>query len=127
MMIGAAAHIGETTVAGAEIMVALSVIAVGAVLIRTEPVRVDVAIALFAFAGLLHGYALGESIAGAEAVPRYGYFIGLAVIQSAIALAVMAGTRALAGTARPVAVRLLGAGVVCIGLVLLVQQIVAAA
>jgi urease accessory protein len=125
MMIGAAAHIGEATVAGAEIFVALSVVALGAVLVRTRPVRMDIAIALFACAGLLHGYALGESIAGAEAAPRYGYFIGLALVQSAMALAVMAGARALApGAGQPSAVRLLGAAVVCIGLVLLVRQIV---
>jgi urease accessory protein len=128
MMIGAAAHIGEATVAGAEIFVALSMVALGAVLILTRPVRIDVAVALFAFAGLVHGYALGESIAGAEAAPRYGYFIGLAMIQSAVALAVMAAVRGLATYAsKPAVVRLLGAGVVCLGLILLVQQIVSAA
>jgi urease accessory protein len=127
-MIGAAAHIGETTVAGAEVFVALSVIALGAVLIRSEPVRTDIAIALFAFAGLVHGYTLGEPIAAAEAAPRNGYFIGLALMQSAIALAAMAGARALAArSAKPTAVRLLGAAVACIGLVLLVQQVVSAA
>jgi urease accessory protein len=128
MMIGAAAHIGEATIAGAEIFVALSVVALGAVLIRATPVRIDIAVALFACAGLLHGYALGESIAGAEPGPRYGYFIGLAVIQTAIALAAMAAARTWAArAAKPAAVRLLGAAVACIGLVLLAQQIVAAA
>jgi urease accessory protein len=127
-MIGAAAHIGETTVAAAEVFVALSVIALGAVLLRTKPVRIDVAIALFACAGLVHGYTLGEPIAAAEAAPLNGYFIGLALIQSAIALAAMAGAYALAArTAKPVAVRLLGAAVACIGLVLLVRQVVLAA
>ena len=128
MMIGAAAHLGEATVAGAEVFVALSVVALGAVLVLTKPVRIDVAVALFAFAGLVHGYALGEAIAGAEAEPRYGYFIGLVMVQSAIALAVMAAVRALAMHAsKPAAVRMLGAGVVCFGLILLVQQIVSAA
>ena len=41
---------------------------------------------LFALAGLLHGYALGESIVGAEPAPLAAYLIGLAVIQSGIAL-----------------------------------------
>jgi urease accessory protein len=128
MMIGAAAHIGETTVAGAEIFVALSLIALGAVLLRTETLRIDIAIALFACAGLVHGYALGEPIATAEAAPRNGYFIGLAMIQLAIALGVTAGARVLAArTAKPAPIRLLGAAVACIGLVLLVQQAVSAA
>jgi urease accessory protein len=37
MMIGAAAHIGEATVAGAEIFTALSVIALGLLLLRNQP------------------------------------------------------------------------------------------
>ena len=99
MMVGAAAHIGEATVNGAEIFVALSVIVLGVVLLRREPPRMDIAIALFAFAGLVHGYALGESIAGAERAPLYAYFLGLAAIQAAIALAVMYGARILAARA----------------------------
>ena len=39
MVIGAAAHIGEATVAGAEIFVALSVVALGLVLVRARPLR----------------------------------------------------------------------------------------
>jgi urease accessory protein len=127
-MIGAAAHIGEATVAGAEIFVALSVIALGAVLLRTESLRTDIAIALFACTGLVHGYALGEPIAAADAAPRNGYFIGLTLIQSTIVFAAMAGARALAArTAKPTAVRVLGAAVACIGLVLLVREVVSAA
>ena len=45
------------------------------------------ALALFAVVGLIHGYALGELIYGAERTPLYAYLLGLAVIQSAIALA----------------------------------------
>ena len=129
MVIGAAAHIGEATVAGAEILVAVSVIALGLVLISARLLRLDVAVALFAFAGLLHGYALGESIAGAEAAPVYAYFTGLALVQSAIALIALQITRLLAErtTLQPTMVRVLGAGVVGIGLIVLVQQVVAGA
>ena len=128
-VLGAAAHIGEATVAGAEIFVAVSVVALGLVLIRTRPVRIDVAVALFACAGLLHGYALGEAIAGAWAAPLYGYFIGLALIQSAIALAVLQLTRMLAArtASQPTMIRLLGAAVVGVGLIVLVQQFISAA
>jgi urease accessory protein len=129
MVVGAAAHIGEATVAAAEIYVALSVIALGVVLFRARPVRVDVAIALFAFAGLVHGYALGESIAGAQAEPLYGYFIGLMLIQSVIALAAMEVTRMLAARTafQPTLARVLGALVIGIGLAALVRQIVSGA
>ena len=129
MVVGAAAHIGEATVAGAELMVALSVVALGLVLLRSRSIRPDIAIALFAFAGLVHGYALGESIAGAEPAPLYAYFVGLAVIQATIALATMAIVRLLAvrTAAEPAVIRSLGVAVIAVGLVVLVQQIVAAA
>jgi len=129
MMIGVAAHIGEATVNGAEYFVAASVILLGAVLFRREPPRLDIAIALFAFAGLVHGYALGESIAGAERTPLYAYFLGLAAIQAAVALAAMYGARTLAArtSGNAAVIRVLGAVVVGIGVAVLVQQIVAAA
>ena len=125
MMVGAAAHIGEATVPGAEIFVAVSVIVLGAVLFRRQAPRLDIAIALFAFAGLVHGYALGESIAGAERAPLYAYFVGLAAIQGAIALAAMYGTRILAARAAGQAaiIRVLGGIVAGIGLAMLVQQV----
>jgi urease accessory protein len=126
MVIGAAAHIGEATVAGAEIFVALSVIALGLLLLRNRPLRLDIAIALFAFAGLVNGYALGESIAGAEPAPLYGYFVGLALIQSAIALAVMAAVPMLVAR-KPMASRLVGGLVVGVGVGVLGVQLIAAA
>ena len=39
MVVGAAAHIGEAAVAGAELMVALSVVALGLVLLRSRSIR----------------------------------------------------------------------------------------
>jgi urease accessory protein len=121
MMIGAAAHIGEATVAGAEIFVALSVVALGLILLCNQSLRSDVALALFAFAGLVNGYALGESIAGAQPAPLYGYFVGLALIQSAIALAVMAALPWLAAR-KPMASRLVGGAVLGIGISALLLQ-----
>jgi urease accessory protein len=37
-------------------------------------------LALFVMVGLIHGYALGESIYGAERTPLAAYPVGLAVI-----------------------------------------------
>jgi len=128
MMVGAAAHIGEATVKGSEIFVAVSVIALGLVLVRRRPLRMDIAVALFAFAGLVHGYALGESIAGAQRAPLLAYFIGLALIQSAIVLAALFGARVLATHKVAASItRVLGACIAGIGLAVLAQQLFFAA
>ena len=77
----------------------------------------------------MHGYALGESIAGAEAAPLYGYLVGLAVIQTAIAFAAMYGARMPAArtSGNAAVIRVLGAVVAGIGLAIFVQQIMAVA
>jgi urease accessory protein len=86
------------------------------------------ALTLFALAGLLHGYALGESIYGAEPTPLYAYLLGLAVIQSAVALAAMSVARVLTRRAADLsALRLLGAGIAGIGLAVLMQQVISGA
>lgn len=123
-MIGAAAHIGEATVPNAEVFVALSVVALGLVVFRNNPLRRDVAFALFAAVGLVNGYALGETIAGAERTPLLAYFVGLAAIQTAIAVAVMFGVRWLASRAslQLLAMRVVGAFAVGTGAAMLLQR-----
>ncbi len=125
MMAGVALHLHGTTVPGAEILVALSVIFLGVFMLRNRDVTAVTAFVLFAVVGLIHGYSLGESIYGAEATPLYAYLLGLAVIQGAIALAAVQITRAV--VRRPAAMspmRLVGAGIAGIGLAVLVQQII---
>ena len=110
---------------GAEILVALSVIFLGVFMLRNRDVRAVTAFVLFAVVGLIHGYALGESIYGAEPTPLYAYLLGLAVIQGAIALAAVQITRAV--VRRPAAMsplRLVGAGIAGIGLAVLMQQLI---
>ncbi|MBN8959447.1 MAG: HupE/UreJ family protein [Rhizobiales bacterium] len=126
MLVGVSLHVAEMNIPASEALVALSVIALGAVLAlrRTQsPVLVG---GLLLAAGLFHGYALGESIAGAEPTPLYAYFIGLAIIQSAIALGVMTAVKALAHprAGELATVRLIGAGVVGVGCAALMAQIV---
>jgi urease accessory protein len=80
---------------------------------------------LFAMVGVIHGYALGESIYGAERAPLYAYLIGLAVIQGVVALTATHVTRSLAhGSPDLSAVRLAGAGIAGIGLAILLQQVI---
>ena len=125
MMAGVALHLHGATVPGAEILVALSVILLGVFMLRGRDVAAGVAFALFVGVGFIHGYALGESIYGAEPTPLYAYLLGLAVIQSAIALAAMQVTRVVSRRAAGLSpLRLVGAGIAGIGLAILVQRIV---
>jgi urease accessory protein len=125
MIVGVAVHLQGATLPGSEIMVALSVIALGVALLRQRQMAAGAALALFAAVGILHGYALGESIYGAEPTPLYAYLLGLAAIQSVVALGAMALARMIwrrSDDHSPL--RLTGAGIAGIGLAILVQQIV---
>jgi urease accessory protein len=96
MIAGAAFHLGEVDIPGGELLVGLSTIVIGALVILRRSMRPGVAAALFAVAGLFHGYALGESIIGAEASPLVAYFAGLLIVQTAIAIAVYVAVLGLA-------------------------------
>ncbi len=125
MIAGVAVHLQGATVPGAEILVALSVIALGLAMLLRRQMAAGAALVLFAIAGLIHGYALGESIYGAEPTPLYAYLLGLAVIQSVVALGAMSVARMLARQTVDVSpLRLAGAGIVGVGLAVLMQQII---
>ena len=117
------------TVPAAELAVALSVIALGALLILRRPLPPFVALGLFVLAGLFHGYALGESIVGAEPAPLSAYFVGFAVIQTLIALAAMTLVKITAPVAagQHVNLRLIGAGIVGFGFATAMTQLLGAA
>ena len=92
-------------------------------LLRDRGLHIRAALALFAAVGLLHGYALGESIYGAESSPLAGYFIGLAAIQTAVALGAMYAARTVLQRQSGIpALRLVGAGIAGIGLAVLMQH-----
>lgn len=126
MMGGVMLHLHGTTVPAAELLVAATVLMLGAVLLRRPHLPVAAALGLFVLAGLVHGYALGESIFGAERSPLLAYLVGLAAIQSAVALAAMALARAAMRAADVVKLRFVGAGVAGVGLALLAQQLIPA-
>jgi urease accessory protein len=124
MMAGVALHLQGATLPAAEILVALTVIGLGALLVGHREMPTGAALTFFALAGAVHGYALGESIYGAERTPLYAYLLGLAVIQTVVALAAMRIARAV--TQRSVdlsPLRLVGAGIAGIGLAVLMQQL----
>jgi len=123
MMAGVAIHLLGPQVPAAELLVAFSVIGLGILMLTQPPLTTAAALAVFAAVGLLHGYVLGESIYGAEATPLAAYLLGLAVVQSAIALgAVYLARKAVQTASGRMPLRLAGAGVASIGLAIVVLQ-----
>jgi urease accessory protein len=108
------------------LLVALTVLGLGAVVVWRRDLSAGAALTLFAIVGLIHGYALGESIYGAERTPLIAYLIGLAAIQSAVALGAMMVCKAAMKRSDPMLVRLIGAGVAGVGIAVLVQQLLPA-
>jgi urease accessory protein len=86
--VGTAIHLGNVDVPAAEILVGMTVLRMaGAVWFRRQ-VPFALLGVLCGLGGLAHGYALAESIAGAEPSPLGFYLAGLAVVQLAISLLV---------------------------------------
>jgi urease accessory protein len=121
--LGVALHVRGIALPGAEVLVALTVLAAGAMLALGRSMQTWAWAVLFAVAGLLHGYAFGESIYGAEASPLAAYLIGLVIVQGALATGIAFLVRGTAAAAlKP---RLAGAAIAGIGLAVLAGQFVA--
>ncbi|MEA3027257.1 MAG: urease accessory protein [Alphaproteobacteria bacterium] len=122
--IGVALHVRGVTLPVAETLVALSVVIAGAMIAWGRSLQVLVWAALFVVAGLVHGYAFGESIYGAEASPLAAYLLGLVIVQAAIATAVaLVARRSAAAATEP---RLAGAAIAGIGIAILAGQLLPA-
>jgi urease accessory protein len=121
--IGVAVHLQAITIPAAELLVAASVIATGALIARGAALGSLAWAALFAFAGLLHGYAYGESMFGAETSPLAAYLIGLVVVQAALTIGIAFVVSRLGGTATATSPRLAGAVIAGIGIAVLAQQV----
>ena len=93
---GVGLHLAKLDLPASELFVGLTTLLIGALVIARQSMGAGVAALLFAIAGLVHGYALGESIVGAEASPLMAYLLGLLVIQTAIGISVYAAVRSLA-------------------------------
>ena len=94
---GVGLHLAKIDLPASELFVGLTTLLIGALVILRQSMSAGRALLLFAIAGLVHGYALGESIVGAEASPLVAYLLGLLVIQTAIGISVYAAVRSLAG------------------------------
>jgi urease accessory protein len=93
---GVGLHLSRIDLPASELFVGLTTLLIGALVILRQSMSAGRALLLFALAGLVHGYALGESIVGAEPSPLVAYLLGLLIVQTAIGVAVYAAVRSLA-------------------------------
>lgn len=82
---GCALHLASVDLPFGEGLVALSLLVAGAALLVVRRPQAGILSTLLAVAGVLHGYAYGESIVGAQAGALGAYLVGFALIQLAIA------------------------------------------
>src|SRR5262245_45761262 len=86
MTAGIGLHLAGLDLPYVELLIAASVVLIGIAVSRGRTGRGPwLEAGAFGLAGVLHGYALGETVIGAEATPLVAYIAGLAVTQLAIA------------------------------------------
>ena len=119
MALGVLLHVNGAGLPGAELVVAASVLLAGGLLAWGRPLPVAAWGALFAIAGLFHGYSLGESIYGADRSALVAYLLGLVVIQSLLAIGVALLVRHYGARLTSVAPRIAGALILAVGVVVL--------
>jgi urease accessory protein len=85
-VLGCFVHLQDLDLPGSEAAIAFSLVVLAAIVGMRERIPVGVIAVLFAAAGILHGYAYGESIVGAEPAPLGAYVLGFALIQYGIAV-----------------------------------------
>jgi len=124
-MLGTTLTLSAVALPLAELVIAASVVVVGAALARGRLAELLPTTVLVSVAGLFHGWAYGGAVIGAEPTPVLAYLVGIAMVQMAVMLGVgllarslwqMAGTSALQS-------RLAGAMVAGVGLAYLVENL----
>jgi urease accessory protein len=116
MALGVALHVSGANIPAAELVVGFSVLLAGALMVLLRPLPAFAWALLFALAGLFHGYALGESIAGAERTPLAAYLLGLVVIQTALTLGIALLARRLNVRVGSSETRIAGLAIAALGL-----------
>jgi urease accessory protein len=119
MALGVLLHVNGAGLPAAELVVAASVLLAGGLLAWGRPLPVAAWGALFAIAGLFHGYSLGESIYGADRSALGAYLLGLVVIQSVLTVGVALLVRHYGARLTSVAPRVAGALILAVGVVVL--------
>jgi urease accessory protein len=85
-VIGCFVHLQDFDLPGSEAAIAFSLVVLAAIVGMRSKIPVGLIAILFAAAGVLHGYAYGESIVGAEPALLGAYVAGFALIQYGIAV-----------------------------------------
>ena len=83
---GTSIHLMAFNLPAVELMIAASLVVLGAVVFMGRKMPVAALAGIFAVAGLFHGFAYGEAIFGAESTPLFAYLAGFGVTQYAIAI-----------------------------------------
>ncbi|MEQ1613156.1 MAG: HupE/UreJ family protein [Hyphomicrobiaceae bacterium] len=116
---GLVLHLARLDIPLVESAIGATILALGLAAGSRSEIGTKAWVALFVVAGLLHGYAYGESIVGATAAPLTGYLLGLGIAQGFLASVTYLAGHKLAdgvGHARP-ELRHLGALLAVIGVV----------
>ncbi|CAA9584644.1 HupE-UreJ family cobalt transporter [uncultured Synechococcales cyanobacterium] len=112
---GTGVHLLNSDLPGAEIVISISVLALGLMLVVGKQASFNVLAGLAGLAGLFHGYAYGETIVGAEMTPLVAYLAGFTVIQYAVAmLAVGAGSLVFRASRSPLSLMRMGGCVISV-------------
>ena len=122
---GCLIHIAGIALPLPEVIIAASIVVLGALILSGRAVSPGLYLATFALAGLFHGWAYGAGIIGAEATPLVAYVIGFAAIQYGIAVAAGAVVARLWRAVDSAAVkpRLAGAVVAGVGAAFLIENV----
>jgi urease accessory protein len=122
---GLALHLARIDLPLAEAAVAATILALGLAAGSRSGIGRKGWALLFVVAGLCHGYAYGESIVGASAVPLAGYLLGIGVVQGVLAtLTYIAGDKLADGVGHARAeLRHLGALLAVIGVAFFVAAL----
>ena len=88
-MLGTGIHLLSIDLPLTEIAIAISVVALGAMLAFKQKLNTPLVIIFAAISGIFHGYAYGEAIIGSEMTPLLAYLIGFTAMQLFIALFAM--------------------------------------
>jgi urease accessory protein len=98
MAAGIGLHLTSANMPYGEVFVALSVVAIGIAATMRSTLPYSMIALLFAAGGAMHGYALGESIVGAESTPLAAYLLGLVAIQVALTTGIAYAARRLSAS-----------------------------
>lgn len=91
-IVGVAVQLSPYDIPADDAFVGLTTMVIGILILLRKPISPAVASAIFAIAGLVHGYSLGSVVEGAKAVPVVAYIAGLLIAQTAIGVTACAIT-----------------------------------